>query len=66
METPRHWRMRKQRYALEGEVCAYCGAKVFPPRPVCPHCGHGLVQKTEQPVFIPKVELVPVQRATTK
>ena len=66
METPRHWRMRKQRYALEGEVCSHCGAKVFPPRPVCPHCGHGLVQKAEKPVFIPKIELVPVQRADTK
>ena len=33
METPRHWRMRKQRYALEGEVCSHCGAKVFPTAP---------------------------------
>lgn len=66
METPRHWRMRKQRYALEGEVCSHCGAKVFPPRPVCPHCGHGLVKVAEQPLFIPKMELAPVERATTK
>jgi len=47
VEVPRHWRMRKQRYQLQGEVCSNCGAKVFPPRPVCPHCGHGLVQQRE-------------------
>jgi uncharacterized OB-fold protein len=21
-----------------GEVCTHCGVKLFPPRPVCPHC----------------------------
>jgi len=47
MEVPRHWRMRKQRYQLQGDVCSSCDAKVFPPRPVCPHCGHGLIQKHE-------------------
>ncbi len=39
MEISRHWRLRKQRYALKGEVCPHCGAKLFPPRDVCPHCG---------------------------
>jgi uncharacterized protein len=39
MEIPRHWRLRKQRYALVGEVCPHCNAKLFPPRDVCPHCG---------------------------
>ncbi len=39
MDISRHWRLRKQRYALEGEVCPHCGAKLFPPRDVCPHCG---------------------------
>jgi len=39
MEVPRHWRLRKQRYALIGEVCPHCDAKLFPPRDVCPHCG---------------------------
>jgi uncharacterized OB-fold protein len=38
MEVPRHWRLRKQRYALEGEVCPHCEAKIFPPRDVCPEC----------------------------
>jgi len=46
METPRHWRMRKERYALEGRVCPVCGAKIFPPtRPVCPVCGGGMNEK---------------------
>jgi uncharacterized OB-fold protein len=38
METPRHWRLSQQRYALVGEVCDGCGAKLFPPRDVCPAC----------------------------
>ena len=39
MEIPRHWRLRQQQYALVGEVCPHCDAKIFPPRDVCPHCG---------------------------
>ena len=39
MEIPRHWRLKKQRYALVGEVCPHCEAKLFPPRDVCPDCG---------------------------
>ena len=39
MDIPRHWRLRKQRYGLVGEICEYCDAKVFPPRDICPECG---------------------------
>jgi uncharacterized OB-fold protein len=39
MEIPRHWRLRKQRYGLIGEVCPHCDAKIFPPRDICPECG---------------------------
>lgn len=39
MEISRHWRLRKQRYSLVGEVCPHCEAKIFPPRDVCPECG---------------------------
>jgi uncharacterized protein len=39
MEIPRHWRLQQQRYALVGEVCPHCQAKLFPPRDVCPECG---------------------------
>jgi hypothetical protein len=39
MEISRHWRLRKQRYGLVGEVCPHCDAKLFPPRDVCPECG---------------------------
>lgn len=41
MENPRHWRLKKQRYALVGSVCPHCSAKLFPPREVCPMCGNG-------------------------
>ncbi len=39
MDIPRHWRLKKQRYALVGEVCGHCDSKIFPPRDVCPNCG---------------------------
>lgn len=39
MDIPRHWRLRKQRYGLVGEVCPHCEAKIFPPRDICPECG---------------------------
>ncbi len=38
MDIPRHWRLRKQRYGLVGEVCEHCDAKIFPPRDICPSC----------------------------
>jgi hypothetical protein len=39
MDIPRHWRLKKQRYAMVGEVCDHCDAKLFPPRDICPDCG---------------------------
>ena len=39
MEIARHWRLRKQRYSMVGEVCPHCNARVFPPRDLCPECG---------------------------
>lgn len=38
MEIPRHWRLKKQRLSLVGEVCPHCNTKIFPPRDVCPEC----------------------------
>ncbi|MEW6649540.1 MAG: hypothetical protein AB1453_05040 [Chloroflexota bacterium] len=32
MEIPRHWRLKKQRYAPQGEVCPHREGKIFPPR----------------------------------
>lgn len=37
MEIARHWRLKGQRYRLEGEICAK-GHPVFPPRDICPTC----------------------------
>jgi hypothetical protein len=39
MEIARHWRLKKQRYSLVGEICPHCDSKIFPPRDVCPDCG---------------------------
>ena len=38
MEITRHWRLKAQRYRMEGSICSICGQPIFPPRPVCPHC----------------------------
>jgi uncharacterized OB-fold protein len=38
MGLPTDWRLKSQRYRLTGEVCLKCGAKLFPPRDVCPEC----------------------------
>jgi uncharacterized OB-fold protein len=38
MEVPRHWRLKKQRYSLAGEICPRCETYLFPPRAVCPTC----------------------------
>jgi uncharacterized OB-fold protein len=37
MEISRNWRLKNQRYRLEGTVCS-CGHKSFPPRKICPEC----------------------------
>jgi len=39
MRVAGHWRLRKQRLTLQGEICPVCGAHIFPPRDVCPECG---------------------------
>lgn len=39
MEVSRHWRLKRQRYGLVGEICPHCDSKIFPPRDVCPDCG---------------------------
>jgi hypothetical protein len=38
MEIARHWRLKQQRYRLEGSACPNCGRLSFPPRAVCPDC----------------------------
>jgi rubredoxin-like zinc ribbon protein len=50
MEIPRHWRLKAQRYRLEGSICACCGQLSFPSRLVCPHCAY-------QPMRIARWEL---------
>ena len=38
MHIPRYWRVQSQRYSLTGEICKQCGARLFPPRDICPEC----------------------------
>lgn len=44
MEVPRHWRLKKQRYMMMGEICPHCDVKIFPPRDICPRCGKGTLK----------------------
>lgn len=42
--TAEHWRLKRQRYSLVGEVCRSDKCqdnKIFPPRDICPDCGEG-------------------------
>ena len=54
------WRLRGQRYRLEGEVCDHCGETIFPPRDICPACSkpaktsHTLSGKGEVVLIYPK------------
>jgi uncharacterized OB-fold protein len=44
------WRLKGQRYRLEGRACPHCGAVHFPPRGVCSECGrpmNGMAKLTE-------------------
>ena len=38
MDIPRYWRLKKQRYRLQGKKCKECGQLSFPPRMVCRNC----------------------------
>jgi uncharacterized OB-fold protein len=38
MDIPRYWRLKSQRYRLEGKRCQDCGNLSFPPRLVCQKC----------------------------
>lgn len=49
MEIARHWRLRKQKLALAGEVCPHCEAKIFPPRGRCPECNNNGKLSIESP-----------------
>lgn len=51
MAIPNLWRTKKQRYSLQGELCANCARAVFPPREVCPHC-HKPTQAVAQPAVV--------------
>ena len=38
MDIARNWRLREQRYRLQGTACLACGTLHFPPREVCRAC----------------------------
>ncbi|MBN1406952.1 MAG: Zn-ribbon domain-containing OB-fold protein [Calditrichaceae bacterium] len=38
MDIPRYWRLKDQRYRLQGRKCKDCGNLSFPPRLVCQKC----------------------------
>lgn len=43
-DVPRNWRLREQRYRLEGTICPECGQRQFPPRQICPQCRNRQLQ----------------------
>jgi predicted amidophosphoribosyltransferase len=63
MEITRHWRLKDQRYRLQGFVCQNCGQPLFPPRPVCPHCVDQLARITTLviPVLRTSISASPIE-----
>ena len=57
MEIPKHWRLRKQRYALEGNECLRCKEPVFPPRPTCPECASHAMIEALTAVDVPEADV---------
>lgn len=57
MEIARYWRLEPIRYKLSGSNCPECGIKHFPPRDICPDCGH---KKNTQPALEPKLQKAPL------
>ncbi len=38
LNLPQIWRLRDQRYRLEGAQCMNCNERLFPSRAICPRC----------------------------
>ncbi|MBX3063878.1 MAG: hypothetical protein KF726_12930 [Anaerolineae bacterium] len=38
MHVAQNWRLKSQRYRLQGLKCEKCQQVTFPPREECPHC----------------------------
>ncbi len=55
MHVAQAWRLKSQRYGLQGSKCETCRKVLFPPRDVCPYCAarnlaqHEARQETAQP-----------------
>ena len=47
MDIPRYWRLKNQRYRLQGRKCQDCGNLSFPPRLVCQKCKSRLSEPYE-------------------
>ncbi len=65
MEVPRHWRLKKQRYMMMGEICPSCKTPLFPPRAVCPHCGGDAKRELalrEQPTLVLEEHVQPASK----
>ncbi len=38
MHVAQYWRLKAQRYSLQGSKCVECGRVSFPPRSMCTGC----------------------------
>ena len=63
MAVPNLWRTKKQRYSLQSETCSACSQAVFPPREICPYCGHAMhgiaPDKTQPKLYSFALNLLP-------
>jgi hypothetical protein len=47
MEISRYWRLKDQFLRLEASNCGACKVVHFPPRRICPDCGHDNLKPVE-------------------
>ena len=64
MRVAQTWRLKGQRYALQGAKCENCQNVMFPPREVCPHCQarNSAAYHIEQPHTV-SLNTAPIERA---
>jgi uncharacterized protein len=64
MSIAQTWRLKGQRYALQGAKCENCQTVSFPPREVCPHCQarNAAAYQIEQPHIV-SLTSAPIERA---
>lgn len=62
MHIAQNWRLKGQRYRMEGIRCEKCGKVYFPPRAICQDCRDNAANHSEDVAVPSQLELaIPMQ-----